>query len=142
MPNYSGPALPPKTVDWTTPYGDAVDWTDIEEVFVPCIIYNKWPGSSVATGVYLHTAAFANMPSLRKVKFDCMRPSDPGWTTYGRKGNGAYWMYDSIYVFYDNRSKAFGGAALAFYNSPNLEEVDFSYDEGGIFYIKDAGTQQ
>lgn len=92
-------------------------------------------------GVYLQAAAFANMPSLRKVKFDCMRPSDPQWTTYGRKGNGAYWEFDSVYVDYGSTTTNFGGASYIFYNSPNLEEVDFSYDEGGIFRIA-AGTQQ
>ena len=40
LPNYSGSGYTPKTFDWTTPYGDAVDWTDIEEVFVPCAVYN------------------------------------------------------------------------------------------------------
>lgn len=40
MPNYSS-SITPKTFEWTTPYGDDVDWTDIEEVFVPCVVYNK-----------------------------------------------------------------------------------------------------
>lgn len=136
MPNYTGSGFPPKTFDWTTPYGDTVDWTDIEDVFVPCTVYNVWPGQSTPSGVYLQPAAFANMPSLRKVKFDCMRPSDPGWNRYGNRGNNSfYWQSDSVYISQGTITNTFGGASYMFYNSPNLEEVDFSYDEGGIFRI-------
>lgn len=136
LPNYSGSGYTPKTFEWTTPYGDAVDWTDIEEVFVPCAVYNTYTGGSPA-GIYLLPGAFANMPSLRKVKFDCMRPSDPSWSSYGNRGNGSYWKYDSVCLTQGTVSNSLNGATLVFYNSPNLEEVDFSYDEGGMFRFPD-----
>lgn len=140
LPNYSGSSdYTPKTFEWTTPYGDAVDWTDIEEVFVPCAVYNHWSGGS-PYGVYLLPAAFANMPSLRKVKFDCMRPSDPSWSIFGNRGNGYNWEYDSVWVQQGTVSNSLNGATLVFYNSPNLEEVDFSYDEGGIFRIPSTAS--
>ena len=91
-------------------------------------------------GVYLEIGAFANMPSLRKVKFDCMKPSDSLWGIYGRKSGANNWLFDSVYVTNTYTYSKFNGQLLLFYNSPKLEEVDFCYDEGGVFQLQKTGT--
>lgn len=66
-----------------------------------------------------------------------MRPSDDSWSSYGNRGNGLYWEYDSVCLTQGTVFNSLNGATLVFYNSPNLEEVDFSYDEGGMFRFPD-----